>query len=199
MRNFETVVQELRNSPLSFVDCRCAMLLGAFMSGYQLVDTSARPIWEAAALSFPGPSVAGAATRAVLNFRTSEEAFVALVAVLEQEASRSKPQPVPGPLAADRWIESVRQPLLSRPAMVLGDPLVCVLAHQARGYLAGLDVVDGARATTERRVFEHFERGVRQRYGAPNASWGNVIRIFEGGGTEGLRQFVALWDELSST
>jgi hypothetical protein len=84
MQTFSTVVRELQENPRSFVDCRCAMLVGAFISGYKLVDASARPIWDAVAARFPGPSAADAAARAVLNFRTSDEAFGALVLNLAQ-------------------------------------------------------------------------------------------------------------------
>lgn len=188
------VLVKLKATPLAYLESESIIAMQAFMGGYVLVDESAREPCLRLAEGLDGPSVAGAWLKAYL--RDGNAGFSLVLEHLIEIVGSSACEPIPGVLAGMRFIDYVRDPIISnRPGMVAGELSVVWLIDAMSGYLAGLDVLAPARAEREREQLLEFGRWLQGRYQA-NGSWGRLLRVFEGADpSRGLRRFVQLFDE----
>lgn len=200
MTNLLDTLEAVRIDPLSFLDCECALSLGTFLFGYKAVDASAGSVLCDLARRIPGPDAADSCTRAYLAYGGGSSAFWRVLSELRAIVDSEPPVPFPGIDAAKSFMEVVREPIGSgRSGVVLAEPTVVCLANYYRGFLAGMNSVAPTSANEAAEALARFERWLRKRYSEPRASWYGIIRVFEGIGMDGLRRFVALWDEFEAS
>ena len=194
--NFVSTLERLRAEPAAFLDSFCAASLGAFLTGYKNVDSSAYDVVKALLGVFPGPPQANACSRVYMSYSDSAAGASAILDALEKILGDDEVTPEAGPVSGFTFVEVVRGPIVGgRAAMILGEPTVITLYNYMRGFLCGMEAVSPVEAATQARALSEFERWLQGRYQMPGAAWYKLIRIHEGACERGLTRFVELWDE----
>jgi len=189
-------LEAVRADPLRYLDCECALSLGALINGYKVADGSAAASKKAVLDRIPGPDQADGCTRAYLARGSGPRGFRYALDEFEAIVSGNQPVPSPGPMAHLPIVEHVRTALASgRIGMYFGEPTIMWVSNYANGFLLGLASAQPdvwAQATDS---LQRFEAWMQRRYGSPGARWHELIRVFEGPCERGLQRFVELWDE----
>lgn len=198
--NFEATIKDIGVNYEHYLTGQCVLALHGFLSGWTVVDSSVKGAIAKVAESFPGPSAADASTRAYLHCPNTRVALSTLLErllfVLKSEGSLP---PSPGPGARVRFMDFVKEPIMSgRTGMVFAEPTLEWACNFSNGYIAAMNVIDPSCATSEQHALNDFEAWLRLTYGATGAGWYGILRIYEGPCEFGLRRLVELWDEWRS-
>lgn len=190
------LVRELRSQPTRYLECCTAVHLGAFLHGYDWVETSLQKPLQELAEHFGGPSGANVFTRVYLTVKDAREGVDCILRYLEERVG-----------AGNDWVVEPRddagQPFMAvvgdylrqrRPGLFLGEPTVTWLHHFVQGFLAGVAVVDPEAGRRQTEQLADFGRWLAADNDCASAEWHRALRSFYAE-TNGIYELPRLWDE----
>lgn len=188
------LMNQLRDSPLTYVDAECPIALGAFLGGYECANLEASSLLTKLACEYQGPPSASACTRVFLRHPGPPGFEMILVGLQRIIDAHGDPPAKEGPMARSGFIPTLIDVIeQGRSGMMLGEPTVSWLANCWSGFLVGVEHINHELGAKQRSEVLEFEQWLCERYHEPSSRWQSIIRIYEGPCIEGLHAFCRLW------